>query len=86
MAVTSVDMRNEGHRLTGEAKLLEGFAKERYEDSAFIYGGGSSAFVAAIDKADEYMKEAKALRVKAAEYYRAADWIYETEEKDNGTA
>ncbi|MFJ7619817.1 hypothetical protein ACIQYZ_13550 [Rhodococcus erythropolis] len=78
MAVTSDDMRAEADRLDAEAALLEGFAAERYDDSARLYTGGSLTFAKSMDTADGYRKEARALRIDARDYRRVADHMDRT--------
>ncbi|EGD57162.1 hypothetical protein [Gordonia neofelifaecis] len=64
-----------------EAELIEGFAKDNYENAARRYGGGSFAFVNAIAEADRYTEEAKILRQGAADHRAGiAKWIKEDQE------
>lgn len=79
--ITSSDMFAEADRLDSEAALLEGFARDRYDNSAWRYIGGSSTFVRSLDTADGYRKEAGALRAEAREYRRVAAFMAEQEEQ-----
>ncbi|MBS4103093.1 hypothetical protein [Tsukamurella paurometabola] len=75
MAATTADLRAEAARMDAEAGLLEGFADERYDDSARLYTGGSLSFMKSLDTADGYRKEAAALRAEARSYREVADFL-----------
>lgn len=66
LAEALAELRLGAAELEAEATRLQKLADDRYADSAVLYGGGSSTFVRSIDTADEYAREAKALRAEAA--------------------
>ena len=58
----------EADLLDKEAARLEAQADDHEDRSARWYGGGSYNFVLSMDTADQYRKEAAALRSRAATY------------------
>ncbi|MFT3661752.1 MAG: hypothetical protein QM809_10210 [Gordonia sp. (in: high G+C Gram-positive bacteria)] len=58
----------EADLLDQRAALLEAQADDRYDRAARWYGGGSYAFVKSLDTADDYKKQARALREQAQTY------------------
>lgn len=58
----------EADLLDKEAARLEAQADDREDRSARWYGGGSYSFVLSMDTADQYRKEAAALRSRADVY------------------
>lgn len=77
----SYAMRAECERLDREAALLERHAAERRDSAAREQGFGTLMFARYMDTADAHDKEAAYLRDRARQFRRAADYIYETEEK-----
>ncbi|WOC14311.1 hypothetical protein [Gordonia sp. MP11Mi] len=67
IGITPEQLLANARAFEAEAALIERFAKDDYESAARAYGGGSYAFVRAIDEADRYMREANLLREAAAE-------------------
>ncbi|GAB2636088.1 hypothetical protein GCM10027169_00280 [Gordonia jinhuaensis] len=62
----------EADLLERQAARLEAQADSRYERSARWYGGGTYNFVSSVSTADEYRKEAQALRRRADAYRELA--------------